>query len=284
MDPKFWAILTAAMFGLVPVLAKLAFRKGGQAGMGIIISLASAIPLNIAIGLFTDPHYERLTPLAVVWFILGGLAGSALGRYWNYVSIDLLGASRSATIRSTSPVFTVFIALLFFGETLSVARWLAILAIVAGAALVSWQPGRGARGWVSMGVLYALGAAAAYACRPIFIKAGLEQADIPIAASIIGAFAALAYTVIREPRENYRMTKVNAAFWWFLLSGIAQAVAQLSLALGLSGGEVSIVYTLTASAPLFTIVFTWLFLRGVERITPQLVIGSIAVVAGVVYL
>ena len=153
MDPKAWALVTAVSFGMAPVVLKLAFRKGGQAGMGIIISLASAIPLNLAIGLVVDPHYERLTPAAVVWFILGGLAGSAVGRYWNYRSIDLLGASRSATIRSSSPVFTAFMAVFIYGETISLERWAAITAIVGGAALVSWKRGQGARGWLSLGVL-----------------------------------------------------------------------------------------------------------------------------------
>ena len=206
------------------------------------------------------------------------------GRYWNYRSIDLLGASRSATIRSSSPVFTAFMAVFLYGETISLERWAAITAIVGGAALVSWERGQGARGWLSIGVLYALGAAAAYAFRPILIKAGLEQADIPLAASVIGAIAALVYTVIREPRENFRITRIDAAFWWFLAGGAVQTIAQLALALGISGGEVSLVYTITASAPLFTILFTWLFLRGVERITPQLLVGAVAVVAGVVYL
>lgn len=284
VDPKVWALVTAIAFGLAPVVLKLAFRHGGQAGMGIIISLASAIPLNLAIGLFVDPHYERLTPPAIVWFALGGLAGSAVGRYWNYRSIDILGASRSATIRSSSPVFTAFLAVLLYNETITLERWAAIAAIVGGAALVSWTPGKGAKGWLSIGVLYALGAAAAYACRPILIKAGLEQADIPLAASIIGAFSALAYTAIREPRENFRLTRLDAAFWWFLVGGAVQTVAQLGLALGLAGGDVSLVYTLTAAAPLFTILFTWVFLRGVEAVTPQLIAGSVAVVAGVVYL
>ena len=70
-----------------------------------------------------------------------------------------------------------------------------------------------------IGLTLALGAAAAYAFRPILIKAGLEQADIPLAASIIGAFSALAYTALREPRENFRVTRLDAAFWWFLVGG-----------------------------------------------------------------
>ena len=284
MDAKAWALVTALSFGMAPVVLKMAFLRGGKAGMGIIIGLVVAIPLNIAIGLFVDPHYERLTPVAILAFALGGLAGSAVGRYWNYVSVDLLGPSRSATIRNASPVFTALLAMVLYQEAITPVRWAAILAIVVGAALVSWTPGSGRRAWVSLGVLYALGAAISYGFRPIFIKYGLEQADVPLAASIIGAIAALAYTVIREPRSNYQKTRLDAAFWFFFVAGVLQTIAQLALALGLSTGDVSLVYSLTASAPLFTLLFTAILLRGVEKITLQLVAGCAAVVIGVVYL
>jgi uncharacterized membrane protein len=55
------------------------------------------------------------------------------------------------------------------------------------------------------------------------------------------------------------------------------------LTYALAGGEVSVVYPLTSSAPLFTVGFTALLLRGVEQITWRLVVGTILVVAGVVY-
>jgi len=283
-DPKVMALVTALSFGMAPVVLKMAFRRGGHAGIGIIIGLVVAIPMTLAIGLVVDPHLERLTPLAVGAFILGGLAGSAVGRRWNYLSIDLLGPARSATIRSSSPVFTAFLAVLLYQESISPVRWAAIVAIVAGAALVSWTPGTGARGWFTVGVLYALGAAMAYGFRPLFIKAGLEIADAPLAASIIGALAALAWTLAREDRSSLRAARIDASFWFFFLGGILQAIAQLSLAVGLSGGDVSLVYSLTASAPLFTLIFTMLLLRGVEEITLRVIIGSVLTVAGVIAL
>jgi drug/metabolite transporter (DMT)-like permease len=283
-DPKLMALITAISFGAAPVVLKMAFRRGGEAGIGILISLASAIPMTLMVALVLDPHFELLTPFAVVAFILGGLAGSAVGRYWNYVSIDMLGPARSATIRSSSPVFTAFLAVLIYQEEIPPARWAAIASIVGGAALVSWSPGSGARGWLNLGVLYATGAAIAYGFRPIFIKAGLVDADVPLAASIIGAFAALVYTLLRENPRVLRAIRLDAAFGWFLVGGIVQAIAQLSLALGLAGGEVSLVYTITASSPLFTLAFTALLLRGAEEINLRLVLGSLAVVAGVAIL
>jgi drug/metabolite transporter (DMT)-like permease len=70
----------------------------------------------------------------------------------------------------------------------------------------------------------------------------------------------------------------------FLLSGVLQSVGFLALNYGLSGGIVSVVYPVTASAPLFTIGFTALLLRGQEALGPRTVVGALAVVAGVIAL
>jgi drug/metabolite transporter (DMT)-like permease len=56
------------------------------------------------------------------------------------------------------------------------------------------------------------------------------------------------------------------------------------MTIGLASGEVSVVYTLTAISPLFTLVFTRFLLRGVEQVTPRLVLGALISVAGVVVL
>lgn len=283
MDPKLTALITAVTFGMSPVALKLAYRNGGKTDAGMVIGLAVAIPLNLVLVPFIAPGWDRLTLVAWAAFIAGGLAGAAIGRRFIYESINLLGASRAATIRSSSPVLTAFLAVLLYQEDISPVRWGAILAIVGGAALVSWDPREGARGWMAIGVLYALGAAAAYGLRPLFLKLALEQSDAPLAGSIIGAVAALLWSVITDrPRlDSLRPDRGNL---WFFIGGITQTVALLALTFGLNEGDVSLVYSLTASAPLFTLVFTWIFLRGVERVDLRLVIGAALVVAGVIYL
>jgi len=232
---------------------------------------------------FIHPGWELLTPLAWVAFILGGLAGAAIGRRFIYESINLLGPSRAAVIRGSSPVLTAILAVILYQEEISPMRWGAILAIVGGAMLVSWTPGSGARSWLAIGVLYAFGAAISYGIRPLFLKLALEEANAPLAGSIIGAFAALIYASVMD-RPRLGALKVDRSFFWFLFGGVTQTTALLALTFGLNKGDVSLVYSLTGSAPLFTLLFTAIFLRGLERVTPQLVLGSIAVVAGVILL
>jgi drug/metabolite transporter (DMT)-like permease len=253
IDPKLMALVTAISFGIAPVLLKVAFRRGGAMTVGMVIGQVLTLLLNVALIPFIDPGLALLTPVAIIAFVAGGLAGTAIGRRWTFESVDLLGPARSTTIRSASPVITTLLAIVLLREDVSLARWLAILAVVGGAMLVSWTPGAGARGWIGRGVMYAFLAAAIYGVRPLIVKVGLEEANVPLAAALIGATAALIYTVIFENRASLRVVRFDAAFRWFALSGLFQATGITALTFGLANGRASLVYSLTASAPLFTL-------------------------------
>jgi drug/metabolite transporter, DME family len=284
IDAKVLALTTALSFGIVPVFIKMAFRRGGQTGTGLMLALAFAVVVNLGLAVLVDPHWELLTPLAFGAFLVGGLAGNAIGRRWSYQSIDLLGASRSSALRATSPVVSVLLAMGLFGEQVTLPQWAAIVSIVVGGVLVNWNPEGDRRQWLGRGVLYALLAAASYGIRPLILKFGLNIADIPLAAACIGAVAALLYTLVREDRTQLLATRIDSAFKFWMLSGALGSVGLISLTFALAGGDVSVVYPLTASAPLFTVAFTALLLRGVEQITWRLLLGTVLVVAGVVYL
>jgi drug/metabolite transporter (DMT)-like permease len=283
IDPKLLAMFAAVTFGMAPVTLKLAYRYGGSTTTGMVVGLAVAVPINFALVPLMDPHWEQLNLGALVGFVLGGLAGNAIGRQWLYQAIDLLGPARASVLRSTSPILTTLLALLVYQEAVTPARWLAVAAIVLGGVLVTWTPGAGARGWLGRGVVLALAAALSYGIRPIFVKFGLEQANLPLAGACIGAVVALAWSMVID-RSYLRETRLDRSLLWFLIGGVLQAVALLALTFALSGGEVSLVYPLSTSAPLFTVIFSAIFLRGIEQITPRLLLGALAVVLGVVFL
>jgi drug/metabolite transporter (DMT)-like permease len=277
-------MITAVSFGLAPVLLKLGFRRGGSTTAAMIIGLIVAVPITCIPALFLGMSLDRLTLPAFLAFVAGGLAGNAVGRRWNFMAIDLLGASRASAIRASSPVVTTLVALVVYGEPVTLERWAAILAIVVGAVLVTWDPGKAARGWLGIGVVYAFAAAVSYGIRPLIIKFGLQESNLPVDAAVIGAVVALLYALIAEDRIQLRMIRRDASSRLFLIAGILVAVGLTTLTFGLSGGDVSVVYPLVASAPLFTLAFTALLLKGVELLTWRIVLGAAAVVLGVVYL
>ncbi len=285
IDPKLFALVTAICFGLNPVALKIAFSRGGRPDTGMIVGLIVAVPFYILLlPLAGGPHLELITPAALFGFVLGGLFGTGIGRRWLYIAIDRIGASPATAIKNSAPVISAILAALLFSEPVTPLRWAGIVAIVAGVVLVTWKPGQGARRWLDVGVLAAIGAAVTYGIRPLFLKFGLEAADLPLTSAVVGATAALAYALLFGDRSGLRTIHREPAFGLFLLSGLLQAVGFLALNAGLSGGIVSMVYPVTASAPLFTILFTAILLRGKETLNWRIVLGAVAVVAGVIAL
>lgn len=285
MDPKLFALVTATCFGLNPVTLKLGFGRGGRPDTAMIIGLIVTLPIYVALlPLAGGLHWEQVTLPALVGYALGGLFGTGIGRRWLYIAIDLIGASPATAIKNSAPVISALLGVLLFSDPVSPLRWAAILGIVAGVMLLTWQPARSAQTWLNIGVLAALGSAAAYGIRPLFLKFGLEAVDLPLTAALVGAIAALTYALSFGDRSGLRTAHRDAGFPLFVFSGVLQAVGFLALTMGLSGGIVSVVYPVTASAPLFTLGFTALMLRGKERLTWRIVAGSVAIVAGVIIL
>jgi drug/metabolite transporter (DMT)-like permease len=284
VDPKLLGMFTAFSFGLTPVLLKIAFRRGGTTTSAMVIGLVVAVLFTAIPALLIGLELERLTPVAFIAFVLGGLAGNAVGRRWNFEAIDLLGASRASAIRASSPVVTTMIAAILYAEPVTPSRWAAVLAIVVGVTLVTWEPTATRRGWLGIGIVYAFAGSVSFGIRPLLIKFGLEEANIPAAAALIGAVAALVYTVLLEDRARLRLVRQDAAFGIFFIAGLLVAAGLWALTFGLSAGDVSVVYPLVASAPLLTLVFTGLLLKGVELLNLRVVLGAIAVVLGVIFL
>lgn len=285
IDPKLFALVTAICFGLNPVTLKIGFSRGGRPDTGMVVGLVVAVPFYLVLlPLAGGPHLELITPPALLGFVLGGLFGTGIGRRWLYIAIDRIGASPATAIKNAAPVISALLAAILFSEPVTPLRWAAIVAIVAGVVLVTWKPGQGVRHWLDVGVLAAIGAAVIYGIRPLFLKFGLDAADLPLTSAIIGAIAALVYALLVGDRSGLRTIHREPAFGLFLVSGLLQALGFLALNVGLSGGIVSTVYPVTASAPLFAILFTAILLRGKETLNWRIVLGAVAVVAGVIAL
>ncbi len=276
------ALTTAFLFGLNPVILKLGFARNGRSDVALLVGLAITVPIYLVVApLLGGFSFAEVTLPALVGFILGGLFGSGIGRRWMYIAIDRMGASPATAIKNSAPVVTTCLAVLFLGEVVGLAQWVAIGAIVGGITLVTWQRGSGVKRLLDVGLLAAFGSAISYGIRPLFLKFGLDRADVPLTAAFIGAVAALAYASTLTPLGELRTELRKPSMGLFMVGGVLQAFGFLALTFGLSVEDVSVVYPITSTAPLFTLVFTGLLLRRTERLTPRIVVGAMAVVGGV---
>lgn len=285
MEGKLLALVTATCFGLNPVILKLGFNRKGTSEVALVVGLAVTVPIYLLVApLLGGLDFARVTVPALIGFILGGLFGTGIGRRWMYIAIERIGASPATAIKNSAPVITTFLAVLFLGEQVTLVQWLAVAAIVIGITLVTWKPGAGIGQLRDVGLLAAIGSALSYGVRPLFLAFGLDEVDIPMTAALIGAVAALVYATLFTRLDRMRTGLRGPSTPFFIGAGVLQAFGFLALTFGLSSDDVSIVYPVTSSAPLFTLAFTALLLRGVETLTWRIVLGAVAVVGGVIWL
>ncbi|MEX2548000.1 MAG: EamA family transporter [Chloroflexota bacterium] len=287
MGGKELALVSALCFGLNPVTLKLAFARHGRSDVAVVIGLAVAIPIYLLLLPFWGGlHIDQLTLPALGGFILGGLFGGGIGRRWMYTAIDKLGAAPATAIKNSAPVITTFLAVLLLNETVTWIQAAAIAGIVVGITLVTWKKGQGIKQLAAAGVLAAVGSAISYGIRPLFLEFGLDAANIPLTAALIGAVAAFIYATALTRLADLRgaIDVRSPALWLFVVSGSLQAVGFLAFMLALSANDVTVIYPVTSSAPLFTLGFTALLLRGQELVTWRIVLGVAFVVLGVIAL
>src|SRR5690606_12656882 len=154
-----------------------------------------------------------------------------------YIAIERIGASPATAIKNSAPVVTTFLAVLFLSEQVAWYQWLAVASIVIGITLVTWRQGGGKRQLLDVGVLAAIGSALSYGVRPLFLKFGLEQVDIPLTAALIGAVAALVYASLFTRLGQIRRQMQGDAALYFVGAGVLQAFGFLALTFGLATEE-----------------------------------------------
>lgn len=136
-----------------------------------------------------------------------------------------------------------------------------------------------------LGVLFAFGAAASYGSSQVMARSLSDEAS-----SLIGAFIALTFGTIgfaflsaRRARHHGPGDFKRGALY-FVGAGVFSSMGVVLMFQALSRGEVVVVSPVLATNPLFTLFFASIFLRGIERITPRVVVGALLVFAGVVVL
>lgn len=133
------ALTSAVLWGTIPILV----RKGlphSNASVAVVLGLLASVPLLLGV-FWLHPRWitQTVTPYAAFWFAACGITGPCLGRLFNYMGVERLGAARATPLINSSPLFTTVLALLFLHEQITPKIVLGVLTIVAGIAVLTSQ-------------------------------------------------------------------------------------------------------------------------------------------------
>lgn len=134
-----FALTSAILWGAIPVLV----RKGlphASPSVAVIVGLFASLPLFLGVFLFHPrPVFDVVAPQAALWFAAVGVTGPCLGRLFNYMGVERLGAARATPLINSAPLFTTVFALVFLHELITPRILLGILSIVGGILVLTGQ-------------------------------------------------------------------------------------------------------------------------------------------------
>ena len=218
-----------------------------------------------------------------------------------YIGVQRIGAARAATIKSAAPVYAVICAVVFLGERPGVLQFFGIVAVIVGVLTIVSEsetgtppdadprsaehprtPAKRSRGR-NFDLLFPLLAGVCTGLAAVLYKFGFARLDSPLLAAWTGATVALfilPLIALLFPKPARYRIGARRAWMWVTLAGLATAGAIYCRVLSIDLGDVSIVFTLIQTSPLFVVIISAVFLRELERVTRQVVFGAVLTVTG----
>ena len=191
------------------------------------------------------------------------------------------GPTLTGAVSCTAPIFAVITAIVLLEEHLTPPTALGGAVVIGGLVLLSARAPLGtAPGWR---LLLPVSAAALRGIAQTLTKLGLLLWPSPFTAALIGyaTSAALMWgTSAATSRAGVRGRMTRAGLLWFVAVGALNGSALLLMYSALNIGTVSVVSPIVATYPLFTMLFSALFLK-TETLSAKAVSGVVLAVAGV---
>ncbi|MEN3033850.1 MAG: EamA family transporter [Aquificaceae bacterium] len=133
-----FAILTSFMWGISPILFKLGLK--GQVNTVLALFIHNLSAGLLALGILA--LYVRSFDIPInQLFILasGGIVAGFLGLYFYFKSVSNAPISVVAPIVASSPLWSSLLAVLIFGESMSLKKLTGIIFVVSGIIILSLE-------------------------------------------------------------------------------------------------------------------------------------------------
>src|SRR5258705_2339797 len=282
---EFYALANAFLFALHNLFTKKALRYSNPA-TGVISSLLINIVFLWGVSLLFVP-LKLLTSASILIFVGVGFFQPGLTRLLTYKGIDTLGVAITDPIRASTPLFSALMAIIFLGEEMTLPIVAATLMIIAGIILLSWRRDSMQLVGSAIYLWYPIAASALAGASQVVRKFGLAAVPHPFLAAAVTASSSLVVSVVtlwyvEKTQVSWKMNR--QCFWWFLAAGVAVSLAMTCIYYALDLGKVSVVIPISSTGPLFSLILTAIFLRGIEKVTLRIVISAAMIVGGVVLL
>lgn len=273
---------------IITAFSRIVLKKGlmhSNAITGMVYSLFFGW-IALTIMTLIDYSNQKFSLNGILFFSAIGVIAPPVVRYLTYIGVEKLGASRSDPIRSLTPLFAVVFAFIFFDEKFSLSSLWACILIVAGTFFLSRDSignSENKKLFLFQDLFYPFVAAVIAGLISNLRKIGMNLEITSLAAATTAATSAVViFGLFLLYKKNYKRIMINKESVKYLAAtGVLVCLTDIIDLITLKNSKVSIVAPLLATTPLFVILFSWMFLKNIEKITKNLVIGSLFIFTGV---
>jgi uncharacterized membrane protein len=281
MRPEIVAIFSAMGWAGDSVLVRLGLRQSNIFA-AMLVSYTVSVSCIWTYILMTTP-LDFFRSRAMLYFLVSGCLQPLFARALYYEALIRLGVSRAGPLRGAEPLFATAIAVAVLHEQPTVPVYVGTVLIVGSIWAISSGPS-GKSNWRLFDIFLPLGAALVSAISQSLRKQGLNILPDPFvaAATVTSVTLTLFMIFLFVTKRTAQLRMGRESFLFFLIASLVAILAQISNFIALSRADVSVIIPLLNTTPLFTVLFSSLFLRGMETITPRIILGAALMVAGVI--
>ena len=272
------ALAAALLSAVATILVRQGLRGSDPYTGAWINMIVGAIGLWIVV--LVTGGVGQVSTRSLLLFAAAGLIGTIGGRVARFLAIGKVGATVTAAAGSVTPLIASFLAILLLGERVTLQILAGTAVIVIGTVLLSTSGERlGFRPWQ---IVLPLASATCFGVVAIIRKVGLNDMG-PVLGTCINLTAALvAFSALMLASGHRGIYACRGReLLCFVCAGLAENAGVFLTILALTFGAVSVVMPLAATMPIFVLLLSLLFLKGVEVLTARVVVGTMLIVLGV---
>jgi drug/metabolite transporter (DMT)-like permease len=281
MSPQFLAFIKAICYAS----ALVASRRGLQYYTPDTVPSVSILGQNVTLwsAVFLTGGNPPLSWVALGIFCVVGTFQMGV-RLLAYTGVLKIGASRSSSLQSISPLIAATIAIVVLKEPASTLIIAGTVLVVSGIVLVSWKAERELSSFRWWHLLLPVGAACLTGINHPLRRYAFSLSNEPLFFSaFMGLVSLVGFVVYRVVTPHKQRLDWSAgARLPFLWTGISETLSILFIMTSLSLGRVVLVAPIAATYPVWALIGAKIFLRDVEKITAKTVVGILSVVAGTI--
>lgn len=286
---KFVGISAALLSALSWAMGAILLKKIGDNISSLAMTLAKGgISIVLLAAALAFVGYAPMGREALILLALSGLLGIAVSDTCFFEALKDLGPLPLILLMMLGQVLTVVFAVIFLGETPSLAAWTGIALVVAGVGFVlaaNLSDARQPAGW--KGIAFGFASLLSMAISTIIAKKALADVSaiqatfVRMVAGTLGIFI-LGGATGRLGAWMNPFQDLKVAFRFFIAVCVVTFGGFWLSLLAIKNIDVSIANTLISTEPVFVLPLAAVFLR--ERITGRAISGTFVAVLGIVLL